>query len=645
MKENQKQKAIHKLSLALPHTASTPSHHFRFRPDENPRTAQLQSYHNIANSAAPVQRQAAQGGLPGQLKSGIESLSGLAMNDVRVHYNSSKPAQLQAHAYAQGTDIHIAPGQERHLPHEAWHVVQQKQGRVKPTLQLKGIAVNDDSGLEREADVMGGRAMQMPNWSISKTEPSGPSPQIVQRVAFTIGGKPKDTKDYTYDRLRQVINTLELRLDLPSLESLYKALGEPKDDAQLKMTKDQRESLEAHINNHSFREVNEVGGFVGAEERRLLDRLATDAVDAKQLGRLQEVFADTLARRGWDDALGNLELLADAVPNALAVNSMKKKLLTAGLIDREGDAKSDAKQNVAGAILDLAGQGMVPMPAWSVSGSKAKSMTKPDFGHHEVNLETMWNNWTGMDKGRYHSKAKSFFGRNTQNLEHERSMDSEVQLLDYYLQELLGAKGPNNAALGPDAAFDQIFPPRARAKVLGSLVIHSDRTPCLSCATMIDVFRRDFPGIVVFITYARDYQSLAADRSVQEVVTDGQAFAYRNVDDDLLPIDQDTDGEAREKQRSRALEAEAVKKRQAEVEKKRQGTIAVAKDFKTAAAQKFLDEANLKPKEREILEKFFAAGTANHRGMLRDIAAKGNAQAKMQAIQENLKSAAASAKK
>jgi hypothetical protein len=99
------------------------------------------------------------GGLPGPLKSGIESLSGIAMADVRVHYNSSKPAQLQAHAYAQGSDIHLAPGQEKHLPHEAWHVVQQKQGRVKPTLQLKGVAINDDSALEREADVMGARAM------------------------------------------------------------------------------------------------------------------------------------------------------------------------------------------------------------------------------------------------------------------------------------------------------------------------------------------------------------------------------------------------------------------------------------------------------------------------------------------------------
>jgi Domain of unknown function (DUF4157) len=99
-------------------------------------------------------------GMPDRLKAGIENLSGMAMDDVRVHYNSDKPAQLQALAYTQGTDIHVGPGQERHLGHEAWHVVQQKQGRVKPTLQAKGVAINSDRGLETEADVMGTRALR-----------------------------------------------------------------------------------------------------------------------------------------------------------------------------------------------------------------------------------------------------------------------------------------------------------------------------------------------------------------------------------------------------------------------------------------------------------------------------------------------------
>lgn len=100
-------------------------------------------------------------GMPDNLKTGVENLSGMAMDDVKVHYNSSRPAQLNALAYAQGTDIHIGPGQEKHLPHEAWHVVQQKEGRVKPTLQMKeGTPVNDDPGLEKEADMMGAKAMR-----------------------------------------------------------------------------------------------------------------------------------------------------------------------------------------------------------------------------------------------------------------------------------------------------------------------------------------------------------------------------------------------------------------------------------------------------------------------------------------------------
>jgi hypothetical protein len=100
-------------------------------------------------------------GLPDQLKRGIESLSGLSMDHVRVHYNSAHPAQLNALAYAQGSDIHLAPGQEQHLPHEAWHVVQQAQGRVRPTMQMKegAVPVNDDAGLEAEADVMGAKAL------------------------------------------------------------------------------------------------------------------------------------------------------------------------------------------------------------------------------------------------------------------------------------------------------------------------------------------------------------------------------------------------------------------------------------------------------------------------------------------------------
>lgn len=130
------------------------------------KTAQLQAtaYNSSTQQQQPVQKKENNTGLPDNLKTGIENLSGMSLNNVKVHRNSYKPAQLNAHAYAQGTDIHLGPGQEKHLSHEAWHVVQQKQGRVQPTTMLKAkVPINDDQGLEKEADVMGAKAENMTN--------------------------------------------------------------------------------------------------------------------------------------------------------------------------------------------------------------------------------------------------------------------------------------------------------------------------------------------------------------------------------------------------------------------------------------------------------------------------------------------------
>ena len=145
----------------------------------NPQNAFFQKKAVPSASSAVVQAKTAQTttktadktGLPNNLKSGIEHLSDMPMDDVKVHYNSDKPHQINALAFAQGTDIHLAAGQEKHLAHEAWHVVQQKQGRVQPTTQMpKNVYVNDDNGLENEADTMGAQAMQMDSATLDKTQ-------------------------------------------------------------------------------------------------------------------------------------------------------------------------------------------------------------------------------------------------------------------------------------------------------------------------------------------------------------------------------------------------------------------------------------------------------------------------------------------
>ena len=186
----------------------------------NQKLIQLQSLATAYNQQRqlPFQLKKNNSGLPDSLKSGVENLSGLSMDDVKVHYNSDKPAQLNAHAYAQGTDIHLASGQEKHLPHEAWHVVQQKQGRVQPTTMMKAkVPVNDDQGLEKEADVMGARALQMKPFSLSdyRTEKSVQRKEVVQKAP------KKNGKEKEWDKAMENIE-----------ESMYEERKEDDEDSQ-----------------------------------------------------------------------------------------------------------------------------------------------------------------------------------------------------------------------------------------------------------------------------------------------------------------------------------------------------------------------------------------------------------------------------
>lgn len=107
------------------------------------------------------------GGAP--LPAGVQQQMGSAFDfdfsGVRVHEGAQAPA-MGALAYTQGTDVHFAPGQyqpgsakgQELIGHELAHVVQQSEGRVAATTQLKGEGLNEDDALEREADDHGARA-------------------------------------------------------------------------------------------------------------------------------------------------------------------------------------------------------------------------------------------------------------------------------------------------------------------------------------------------------------------------------------------------------------------------------------------------------------------------------------------------------
>jgi Domain of unknown function (DUF4157) len=110
-----------------------------------------------------------QTGMPDDVRGKMENSFGTDFSNVNIHQNSDKASNMGALAYTQGNDIAFSAGQyqpetsagQRLLGHELAHVVQQRQGRVKPDAeQKKGMNINSDTSLEIEADVMGEKAAQ-----------------------------------------------------------------------------------------------------------------------------------------------------------------------------------------------------------------------------------------------------------------------------------------------------------------------------------------------------------------------------------------------------------------------------------------------------------------------------------------------------
>ncbi len=127
--------------------------------DMQMKAIQRESFDEEDMQMKPIQRKSAPDGFNSILYN-VSALTGTDVTDAKINLNSSKPAAVQAHAYTQGTDIHVSSGQEKHIAHEAVHVAQQKQGRVQPTIDVAGLPVNDNPGLEREADIIGEKALK-----------------------------------------------------------------------------------------------------------------------------------------------------------------------------------------------------------------------------------------------------------------------------------------------------------------------------------------------------------------------------------------------------------------------------------------------------------------------------------------------------
>lgn len=96
--------------------------------------------------------------LPEDLITGIESLSGISMDDVKVHYNADRPKKIKAETC---TPIHLQEEVKEIHPKEKWHLIQQKQGRVQPIGgKDQKPMINEEENLEKEADTLGAKAFR-----------------------------------------------------------------------------------------------------------------------------------------------------------------------------------------------------------------------------------------------------------------------------------------------------------------------------------------------------------------------------------------------------------------------------------------------------------------------------------------------------
>ncbi len=138
------------------------------REHENERSTYPLNDQVSSASPPPFQLKSSPSGMPEDTLNKMSGAFGQDFSDVNIHSDSQSAVDSGALAYTQGQDIHFAPGQydpksdsgQELLGHELTHVVQQGQGRVQANNQVNGMPLNDDKGLEKEADEMGEKVAQ-----------------------------------------------------------------------------------------------------------------------------------------------------------------------------------------------------------------------------------------------------------------------------------------------------------------------------------------------------------------------------------------------------------------------------------------------------------------------------------------------------
>ncbi len=278
-------------------------------------------------SAAPSDAAPSGGGspLPGPLQAKMEGSFGADFSDVRVH-QGGEAEQLGARAYARGSDLHFAPGQydpssasgQALIGHELTHVVQQRAGRV--ATQGKDGPINNDPGLEGEADQMGARAargepVQVAGSSAGLQRKGADSPiqcdgmTVTKLTKLTKGGLARKNLEETNvsgpdehgaDRSSARSDALAAAISKGAFQATADMLAGPSFDSQPSFQ-------QAFI--QSWTSINHAYDAKGAQGAALLDPLLTAKFKGNKLEYLQDLRANGHSSAEWQVlmCLGEIE--------------------------------------------------------------------------------------------------------------------------------------------------------------------------------------------------------------------------------------------------------------------------------------------------------------------------------------------------
>lgn len=231
--------------------------------------------------------------MPHLVQRKMESSFGEDFSDVNIHANSSQSKDLNAHAFAKGNDIHFATGMynpesqkgQELLGHELTHVVQQRQGRVQPTAQKKGVGINDDAGLEKEADEMGEKAAKGETTSVQNGAPFSIQKSDADKVEIQAGSIALAGEGGMNE-----VRNIHFPLNSPSsgvtLGKGYDMGTRTKEDIKDNL-------IEAGVPEDQATKISEAAGLKGSDAKQFV-------IDKKQsIGKISEVAVLNLFNAEW----------------------------------------------------------------------------------------------------------------------------------------------------------------------------------------------------------------------------------------------------------------------------------------------------------------------------------------------------------